>query len=143
MAFLVRGMSREHSASRSSASTQRDLYKKRFADEREAKCSRLMPRTKKAIPLKKIKQHDYREPVFKRGAVRTVEGGKRQKHSDVSDLCVGLSFQPTFDDSDDEDTWDEMCEDSGSAKYQWKGDVFRFGDAGMKDEDLVKEIQAP
>ena len=97
-----------------------------------------MPRTKKAIPLKKIKQHDYREPVFKRGAVRTVEAGKRQKHSDVSDLRVGLCFQPTFDDSDDEGKWNEKCD--SCTKCQWKGDAFRFGDAGMKDENLVKEI---
>jgi len=104
-----------------------------------------MPRSKKAIPFEKIKQHDYREPVFKRGAVRTVEAGKRQKHSDVSDLRVGLCFQPTFDDSDDDsdddERWNEKCD--AYTKYQWKGDVFRFGDAGMKDEDLVKEIQAP
>ena len=45
-----------------------------LADEREAKCSRLMPRTKKAIPIKQIKQHDFRAPMFKRGAVRTEEG---------------------------------------------------------------------
>ena len=109
-----------------------------LTDEREAKCSRLMPRIVKTVPLKKIKQHDYREPMFKRGAVRTVEGGKRQKHSDVSDLRVGLCFQPTFDDSDDEDAWL-----TNGRKYQWKGDAFRFGDAGMKDENLVKEIQAP
>ena len=79
--------------------------------------------------------------MFKRGAVRTVEGGKRQKHSDVSDLRVGLCFQPTFDDSDDEERWNGSCD--VYTKYQWKGYVFRFGDAGMKDEDLVKEIQAP
>ena len=61
--------------------------------------------------------------------------------SDVSDLRVGLCFQPTFNDSDDEDKWNESC--GVYTKYQWKGDVFRFGDAGMKDEDLVEEIQAP
>ena len=109
-----------------------------LADEREAKCSRLMPRTKKAIPIKQIKQHDFRAPMFKRGAVRTEEGGKRQRHSDVSDLRVGLCFQPTFNDSDDESAWNAECDDC--PKYQWKGDVFRFGDAGMKDEKLIQEI---
>ena len=79
--------------------------------------------------------------MFKRGAVRTEEGGKRQRHSDVSDLRVGLCFQPTFNDSDDESAWNAECDDC--TKYQWKGDVFRFGDAGMKDEGLVEEIQAP
>ena len=108
-----------------------------LADEREAKCSRLMPRTKKAIPIKQIKQHDFRTPMLKRGAVRTEEGGKRQRHSGVSDLRVGLCFQPTLDDSDGEAAWL-----TNGRKYQWKGDAFRFGDAGMKDEDLVQEIQA-
>ena len=51
--------------------------------------------------------------MFKRGAVRTVEAGKRQKHSGISDLRVGLCFQPTFDDSDDEDAWVSTWEDAG------------------------------
>ena len=106
-----------------------------LTDEREAKCSRLMPRTAKALPFDKIKQYEYREPVFKRGATRTVQAGKRQKHSEVPDLRVGLFIQPSFHDSDDEDDWT-------LGKYQWKGDAFRFGDTGMKDEKLVEEIKA-
>ena len=106
-----------------------------LTDEREAKCSRLMPRTAKALPFDKIKQYEYREPVFKRGATRTVQAGKRQKHSEVSDLRVGLSVQPTFHDSEDEDDWT-------LGKCQWKGDAFRFADIGMKDEKLVEEIKA-
>ena len=81
--------------------------------------------------------------MFKRGAVRTEEGGKRQRHSDVSDLRVGLCFQPTFNDSNDEGAWVTNWEEAGGRKCQWKGDAFRFGDAGMKDEELVAEIQAP
>ena len=90
---------------------------------------------REASPFDKIKQYDYREPVFKRGAARTVQEEKQQKHSEVSDLRVGLSIQPSFDDTDDEDEW-------GIGKYQWKGDAFRFSDIGMKDEKLVDTIKA-
>ena len=79
------------------------------------------------------KPQGHKPPVFKRGAVRPkLTGGKRQKHSGVSELKVGLSCKPTLTEGEDEWAADE---------YQWKGDALRFADKGMEDAALVDEIQ--
>ena len=59
-------------------------------------------------------------------------GGKRLKHSGVSDLKIGFSFKPTLGDG--EAGW-------AAAEYQWKNDALRFADKSMGDGDRVAEIQ--